>query len=73
MSFVFLDGLNIATARYWHDHGMVLIKGQPPAGQGQVAIGQFSNMKKRSHVTHVLMSSVIKQFTCNGLKSVLKW
>ena len=42
------------------------------SGQGQVAKGQLSNMKKHGHAAHVFRSSFKKEFTCNGLKSVFK-
>ena len=42
------------------------------SGQGQVAKGQLSNMKKHGHAAHVFRSSFKKEFTCNSLKSVSK-
>ena len=42
------------------------------SGQGQVAQGQLSNMKKHGHAAHVFRSSFKKEFTCNSLKSVSK-
>ena len=42
------------------------------SGQGQVAKGQLSKVKKHSHAAHVFRSSFKREFTCNGLKSVYK-
>ena len=42
------------------------------SGQGQVAKGQLSNMKRHGHAAHVFRSSFKKEFTCNSLRSVSK-
>ena len=65
--------INVFSGRSLDSHSKVLKcpwdGAKQRSGQGQVAKGQLSNMKKHGHAAQVLRSS---EFTCNSLKSVSK-